>query len=738
MAQNIVRIPSDYFGSFNQGRPVFNGSVYVGDVDKDPEIEANRKTVTITQEDGTQVPIAPQGQPLLTGAGGYITYQGSPVTVKTDGNYSIKVLDKQGSQVYYFPDVLDGAPLAPEDLGDYVDLRFDTVADMVASTLLEVGDYAVTAGYNAAGDGGDNVYQIVAAGTGMEDGGQYINLSTHQAKGLFGTNVSLKQYGCLGDGATDDTFQIQRAVDFCLHNGYELFCPAGTYIIAPKTNAENQNPGTAAQIRLDRVNADGQGLVIRGAGMGRTIFKDKDGESAAGGNFTRTFFCWLDSTEANTYELGHYHFSDFSIDKNARSNGVPPTLFAWEGNHMIAFQGNAGVVKLPSVTVERLQFLDKVGTGIAIGPSDVDAELITASDIHSPLSNHPTVAAGTIGGKGCLELALDSELTVIDSCNLHYSQIEPTHASDPGRVRRIKVDNCAMATFEYTDSGGFAAGVTYSYVDLSNTHCNTGFVARGIKLNANNCRLKDSIENYYIDSHFSNCTFLLDYDSSGNSVDPWYANTPATMITAGVATEVTLDGCAFIIDSDSVAASPSGYALRANLTTTEYGSKVSLNNCRFDTRLFGVVDAYSTGGHWRFSNCEMAGHTRAVRAGAFSSYVNSVELNDCDFSKVTGVNINILSSDTTYKLKVNGSYDASEWSQDTSGATAIEPQYFSRPRLFGTAAPVSGSWFIGDKVYNHTPSVDGNNMILEHWVCTVKGTPGTWVPQYVSTVSPAT
>ena len=55
-----------------------------------------------------------------------------------------------------------------------------------------------------------------------------------------------------------------------------------------------------------------------------------------------------------------------------------------------------------------------------------------------------------------------------------------------------------------------------------------------------------------------------------------------------------------------------------------------------------------------------------------------------------------------------------------------------------SAAPTAGTWAVGDVIYNSSPAVDGNNMVLDHWICTVAGTPGTWVAQYVSTVTPAT
>jgi hypothetical protein len=47
---------------------------------------------------------------------------------------------------------------------------FATVAAMVSNTELNVGDIVETAGYIASGDGGGNQYEIVAAGTGTDDG----------------------------------------------------------------------------------------------------------------------------------------------------------------------------------------------------------------------------------------------------------------------------------------------------------------------------------------------------------------------------------------------------------------------------------------------------------------------------------------------------------------------------------------------------------------------------------------
>ena len=44
--------------------------------------------------------------------------------------------------------------------------------------------------------------------------------------------------------------------------------------------------------------------------------------------------------------------------------------------------------------------------------------------------------------------------------------------------------------------------------------------------------------------------------------------------------------------------------------------------------------------------------------------------------------------------------------------------------LRGTAAPTTGTWAVGDTVGNSAPTAGG----VVGWVCTVAGTPGTWVP----------
>jgi len=98
-----------------------------------------------------------------------------------------------------FDNVTAGVPLTSPNLA----ILFDNVADMISGTLpdgntvvLAIGQTAQTLGYIAKGDGGNNTYEIVAASTGTDDGGSFIDLNVLQAKGLFQSgDINADQFG---------------------------------------------------------------------------------------------------------------------------------------------------------------------------------------------------------------------------------------------------------------------------------------------------------------------------------------------------------------------------------------------------------------------------------------------------------------------------------------------------------------------------------------------------------------
>lgn len=201
----LVQLNLQYYYDPLVGKPVALGSVFIGEPGLDPTVEANRKTVSLIEEDGTVVPILAASQPLSTNAGGGITVNGSSARVFVEGNYSLKVLRADSTLAYFFPNSIDI---------EFQIKTYDNVAEMIADTGLSAGEIVETAGYVTKGDGGDNRYEIVAASTGTDDGGLFIDLDTLQAKGLFPRGLHFaRQWGVVGDQVTDDQPAAQAAID---------------------------------------------------------------------------------------------------------------------------------------------------------------------------------------------------------------------------------------------------------------------------------------------------------------------------------------------------------------------------------------------------------------------------------------------------------------------------------------------------------------------------------------------
>ncbi len=195
---NRVILSPEYFPSPTIGRPVSGAQIFVGEVDKLPQdfpIQAS-----VQQEDGSIVDVS---QPVVCGAGGVPLHNGSPVTILVNGGYSLQVLDKGGSQIYYIPEQL----------------------------LSTADSEAIT--YNPP----------------------FIDAEPRTQEDKNADIVSVKDFGAIGDGLTNDDTAIAAAVSSTFLSGSSLLWPEGTY------------PSILNITNFHAVKHVGPGVVLRGSDL---------------------------------------------------------------------------------------------------------------------------------------------------------------------------------------------------------------------------------------------------------------------------------------------------------------------------------------------------------------------------------------------------------------------------------------------------------------------------------------
>lgn len=165
------------------GLPLENGYIWIGAANLDPQ----GNPINVYWDAALTIPAA---QPIRTLAG-YPAFNGTPARLYVNSDYSIRVMNKNGSTVY-------SAPQATERIS----------SDLVTYQPPFIGGVAIS----------------------LQD--------------KLAQTVSVMDFGADPTGATDSTTEIQAA----LNTGHDVFIPNGTYLINPLIGIA---PVTNQRIRLE-------------------------------------------------------------------------------------------------------------------------------------------------------------------------------------------------------------------------------------------------------------------------------------------------------------------------------------------------------------------------------------------------------------------------------------------------------------------------------------------------------
>lgn len=110
-------------------------------------------------------------------------------------------------------------------------------------------------------------------------------------------SVSVKDFGAVGDGVTNDTTSIKNAADYCVANNRSLYFPAGTYIITPN------------QVNVQTIEVFGNGAdsILQSTGAAGPIIKAEGNPAsvyAGFGNDTYIHDLQLDGTTNAVNTIG--------------------------------------------------------------------------------------------------------------------------------------------------------------------------------------------------------------------------------------------------------------------------------------------------------------------------------------------------------------------------------------------------------------------------------------------------
>jgi len=216
-ALNRVNLSVEYFANPSIGRALSLANIYVGEVDTDPKVPANQKTISVLQEDGTTVAVT---QPITTSSGGIPLYLGSPVTIMVDGSYSLRIDDSSGVQKYYVPKNAELEALS----------SFDTLAEMRAVTEAPAdGDVYTLLGYSSVSDGGGDQFYWDADNVVSDNTFSIIKptaITTGRFIRIYNPPIQAEKFGVFSD-AVDDTTQLRLLLNF---GESVIFKSGGTYI----------------------------------------------------------------------------------------------------------------------------------------------------------------------------------------------------------------------------------------------------------------------------------------------------------------------------------------------------------------------------------------------------------------------------------------------------------------------------------------------------------------------------
>lgn len=617
-----------------------------------------------------------------------------------------------------------------KSLTDQKPYYFDTVALMKAGDLSS-GDYVITKGYYSANDGGGANYYITNSSSTSEcqeelENGLYANLIVKNKI------LNIKQIGAKGDGITDDTNKIEKAINY-FHVG---------------TDADNQNYATV--LLANYPDAGGtiyfpKGVYCISSTIKIPCYVDVDFgystiKAISGGTFTSDYMFSVNSYSLNSWTYGYVGRKGFIKNATIDGNNIEDI----KGFYL--FDPH----KIENITFNKLYISLKYGSGSSIYIDGINADKL---DI--------------LNAKG-------NDYQILKQCqgeNTNFTNI----TFETKDVNGIKILNGRAGLLQNIINGNINVWYTEDYT-IENWHCEYGHFEGTL---SNNTIIRDSNiyirenstpiilsggdDNNNLRSNFlENVKFIyyltleeFNYDTKDIDLSHYVGH----IFLKGCYRELWAQGLNAIAQSGIQYYNGSNYILNPFDECEIYNKKIIPQNttARRDDYIFNGI-ASNDYAKWN------------IETGTY--YYKMI--NFADIEKLCGKatnerSINVTDSNIGVRLTINGnlgngnilriyrgtssesythyvdipnpknmnlidngySVNGFKWIATNDSVPSLNtPPQINRIDTFvsilvkcrGYSAPSYGTWSQGDVIERINPSANGNL----GWICTESGTPGTW------------
>lgn len=475
----------------------------------------------------------------------------------------------------------------------------------------------------------------------------------------FGGAVSVKWFGAIGDGSSDDTTACQNAIN----TGRSVFWPGpSTYVVG----------GLSVNNKSDVEYYAHKDVVLTKVG----------------------------ATSKNTFIFDMVG-SLFSITYR----GLTLTGDGTTDAH------NSGIACASGQIGAKLKVIDCNFSDVRVGVS-FNADLSGSFNDCSIESCCFTDIVGEVPGTGYAVHLPNAYGTNVHACVFDNVGRHSIYVPKGGNVR---ISNCLIKNHRRdTAVNAFRPAVLFAGVNSGCSIKNSVFLDfydGGVGV-VSATSASDNIRNTVIEG----CHFINPMNSAASSVFIGEQLLPSG---GAYVDGVIVNGCTFYADQ-SIASPPGVLALN--------GRHINVSNCSFyydnvTSSFSGVVfgsNSYSPNvddlSHVSIHDCEYVvnGSSGTFYAVALEGYLGSdvdrrVYVDNRQFEISSGISLQPCAS-LSY-----GFANTAVQGNGRAGALGC---------FHGVAAPTTGTWKRGDRMWNLIPSAEGNM----GWVCVVAGTPGTWKP----------